>query len=332
MWLLVASNLKRYNVTFAGVEEPALIAAVMEAGLKPDKQLGKWVLAIVFGFLLKTTSCLGEARPLVLSSIKPVQLLVQAIGGSHIESRLLISPGVSPHDFAFSPSSLKSMEGADLVFWVGPEIEAHMAKIMLNKTYGGKSIALGDIVGESEGAVEHSHADHPHQDAHYWLNPKEGLRMGRSAADALVRHDPANAESYRAALAGLETSLQSLDEALRQQLAPVSDRGFIVQHDAYRHFVSRYGLNQVAAYRVTHDREPGLRHVASLRKAIANGEVVCVLLQPQFEVEAMTRLIGDYPVKTALVDPLAMEGEGGEQGYVDYLRNLGQAVADCLAP
>jgi zinc transport system substrate-binding protein len=298
------------------------------------EMIKKLALTLIFGSLLQATVCFGQDKLQVLSSIQPVQLLVQAIGGEHVESSVLTPATVSPHDFALKPSLVRRLESAGLIFWIGPEMEAYLAKIMSNKTISPKAVALGELSVGAKAENDHQllAGRHYHHGAHYWLNPLQGLRMGRQIAEALGERDPANSDSYNAALTRFEASLLALDEQMSLQLGPLSDRGFIVLHDAYGHFVEHYGLKQQGAYALTPDAKPGLRHVVSMREAIASGQVVCVFQEPQADHTVLERLVGDYPVRIGLLDPLAMDSGGGEDAYAHYLHNFGQAVADCLSP
>ena len=48
----------------------------------------------------------------VLATIKPLQLLVQEIGGDAVDVDLLISPTQSAHDFQLRPSDLQRVDDA----------------------------------------------------------------------------------------------------------------------------------------------------------------------------------------------------------------------------
>ncbi|KJY69073.1 zinc ABC transporter substrate-binding protein ZnuA [Vibrio nigripulchritudo] len=66
----------------------------------------------------------------VLSSIKPIQLITNEITEGVSTSEVLLSTNTSPHDYALKPSDVKKIRKADLVVWVGPELETFLTGVM----------------------------------------------------------------------------------------------------------------------------------------------------------------------------------------------------------
>ena len=64
-----------------------------------------------------------ESLPLVLSTIRPLHLIVLALAGDRVDAREFPGIGASPHDFVVRPSAIRLLESARVVFWIGPELE-----------------------------------------------------------------------------------------------------------------------------------------------------------------------------------------------------------------
>ncbi|MFP1495651.1 metal ABC transporter solute-binding protein, Zn/Mn family [Escherichia coli] len=45
-----------------------------------------------------------------------------------MQTEVLLPDGASEHDYSLRPSDVKRLQNADLVVWVGPEMEAFYAK------------------------------------------------------------------------------------------------------------------------------------------------------------------------------------------------------------
>lgn len=123
------------------------------------------------------------AAPKVVASIKPVQSLVAAVMDGVGEPSVIVDGAASPHTFALKPSTAKLIANADVVFWVGPELEPFLEKPL--ETLGEKAEAIelseapgvtklpvredanfephhhGDEEGEA-GHEGHDHAGHDH--------------------------------------------------------------------------------------------------------------------------------------------------------------------------
>lgn len=64
------------------------------------------------------------AAPKVVTSIRPVQALVYAVMGEVGVPGVILEPGASPHAFTLKPSQAQRLQDADIVFWIGPSLEA----------------------------------------------------------------------------------------------------------------------------------------------------------------------------------------------------------------
>ena len=130
--------------------------------------------------LLLSVSAFAQTQ--VVTSVKPVSMIVSAIGGEHIDVQQLVSNQASPHDFAMRPSDLRKLDQADLVVWVGESLETFMEKPLANlsakkdlewmalndaflREFGDKEAHNHDEHHEDHDHDEH-HEDHDHDEHH----------------------------------------------------------------------------------------------------------------------------------------------------------------------
>ncbi|MFO1424624.1 MAG: zinc ABC transporter substrate-binding protein, partial [Candidatus Competibacteraceae bacterium] len=153
---------------------------------EPRGSRGRWIL---LGWALLVAPLMGAAaQPVVVASIKPVHALVAGVMRGVGEPLLLIPGGASPHEYSLRPSDTRALSTAQVVFWIGLDLESFLVKPLANAK-SARSVALMDAPGlailplRAGGAWEaHEHdADHhgPHderppaanRDAHVWLDP-----------------------------------------------------------------------------------------------------------------------------------------------------------------
>ena len=72
----------------------------------------------------------AAAAPNVVVSIKPIQSLTAALMQNVSTPSLIVDNNDSPHTFSLRPSDAQSLQSADLVVWVGPELEAFLPKAL----------------------------------------------------------------------------------------------------------------------------------------------------------------------------------------------------------
>lgn len=117
--------------------------------------------------LLAYTAVSASAEVKVVASVKPVHSLVAAVMEGVGEPGLIIEGAGSPHNYALKPSQAQMLEQADLVFWVGHELEAFLEKPLETVGANARSVELIDahdlirLNFREGGAFEkHDHDDH----------------------------------------------------------------------------------------------------------------------------------------------------------------------------
>ncbi|KPB02689.1 zinc ABC transporter substrate-binding protein [Ahrensia marina] len=123
--------------------------------------------------LLASTTVFANAEVNVVASIKPVHSLVAAVMEGVGEPGLIVEGAGSPHTFALKPSQAKMLEAADVVFWVGHDLEAFLEKPLETVGANATSVELIDSHGlvklgfREGGAFEaHSHGEEDGHDDH----------------------------------------------------------------------------------------------------------------------------------------------------------------------
>jgi zinc transport system substrate-binding protein len=76
-----------------------------------------WLFNLIF------ISFAGYAAPQVVVSIKPIHSLAAGVMQGVASPILLLEPPNSPHYFQLRPSHAKLLQEADLMIWVGPDLE-----------------------------------------------------------------------------------------------------------------------------------------------------------------------------------------------------------------
>ncbi len=270
----------------------------------------------------------------VVTSIKPLQLVAEAIVADLGQVEALIPPGASPHHYALKPSDIRRLHKADLVVWIGPDLEQFLSKPLARANTTKIQLLAESEAGHEEHEEaghedEHDHHDHGGNDPHLWMNPTEMLHAAELIMRELSKQFPQHAAALAANYQAFSTALITQDQATRVALADVKEQGFVVFHDAFSLFVERYGLNQRAYVTVDPAQAPGAKKVAKIHALLTEENVSCVFVEPQFEAAVVRRIVADLPVKLGRLDPLAVD-ISSEAGYVGYMASLVESFQQCL--
>lgn len=279
----------------------------------------------------------------VLTTIKPLGFIVAAITDGVSEPRVLLPTGASPHDFALRPSDIRSINEADLVVWVGPELEGFMAKplaqhphvLTLTKVPG---MPLFDY-GKQEGHEEHAdeahdhdgHEGHHHEgvDPHIWLGPDQALVIAKALSEALSAQDPANAERYRANLLTLKAKVEAKERLIAEQMKAVNQKGYFVFHEAYGYWERHYGMSSKGHFTVSPERRPGARTLVEIRKALEEKQASCIYAEPQFSPAVIESVARNTGARVLLLDEVGEQVPLGPDGYPQFMQQLADAFAEC---
>lgn len=291
-------------------------------------------MLILAAALSAAVPALAEA-PRVVVTIKPVHALVAAVMAGLGRPGLLIEGAASPHGYALRPSDARALSAAQLVIWVGPELERFLERPLASLAAGARVVTLIEAPGlellasGGEQAGENGHQAGRH-DPHIWLDPNNAAAIAAAAAAALSGLDPANRAAYEANRAALTARIVALDGELRARLAPLSRVPFLVAHDGYRYFTRHFGLNGVAALAPLPGRPPGARRLAELGRLIERLGVPCLLGEPQFEPAVAKTLIRDRGLRTATLDALGAALAAGPEAWFELMRANSRALIACL--
>ena len=300
----------------------------------------------LFSILLALSTSLlvinpAQAEVNVLTSIKPLQLIAAAVQDGVGHPEVLLPPNASPHNYALRPSDVRRVQSADLLYWIGPDMEGFMPRVIKTRTLPSVSIQTlpalklrhfaEDSQSHEEDGAEHDHDHRPGTlDAHLWLDPANARVIAAKMAADLSQKDPANAARYQANLAAFNQRLDALDVRLKARLAGISDKPFFVFHEGYDYFESAYGLKHAGVFSVASEVQPGAQHVATMRKRLQEVGKTCVFSDPPLRPRLADTLTAGLPVKLAELDALGGYTPATAQGYEQLLEKLGNDLAGCL--
>ncbi|WP_421844541.1 zinc ABC transporter substrate-binding protein [Marinobacter algicola] len=308
------------------------------------------VIALGAATLLASASTLAGAQ--VVTSLKPIELLVKAIAADDAEITTLVQPGASPHNYSMKPSQRRALEAADAIFWVGPEMETFLSRLLGGNEFRDRTYSLmhGENVPETQLGSDHGdhkhghhnhheesgeHDDHRHdhgsgEDPHIWLDPALAVEMGRDIHRVLATLEGADIHVLDDNLARFEQAMAKAEAAIDQRLTPVRDIDLFTYHNAFTRFVGHYNLNLEGILTLNPELSPGAGHIAEVQEKLRNANQPCLLTEPQFNRQWWRSITEGLDITFSTWDPLATNIETNQNGYVAFQQSLADAVLKCL--
>jgi len=310
----------------------------------------------------------ANAEIKVVTSIKPIHSLASYLMDGVAKPDLIVDGYASPHGFALKPSHAKMIQNADIIFWVGEDIESFLKKPLKSIAKKADKIELMEIKGltklkfrernifeshddhghkeddhDDHAKKEDDHDDHGHDDEHKEDGHDD---HGHGEYDPHIWLDPMNAKVILSEMAehliendqkneakykaNLKKAHKDIDKLTKKVKSELNkDFKSIVFHDAYQYFEKRFGINILGAFTVNTDVMPGAEQLAEIREIIEHDKVSCVFSEPQFNPDIIKAVAKDTNVATGVIDPLGATLNPGKDLYFDLIGNMSKSFKGC---
>ena len=295
----------------------------------------------------------------VVTSIKPIHSLAAYVMDGVGKPNVIVDGYNSPHGFSLKPSHAKMIENADLIIWVGEDLEAFLEKPLDSIAKKATKVELMDLKGikklkfreknifeghddhghkkdkhDDHGHKKDKHDDHGHEghahgehDPHIWLDPMNAKVIIKEITNQLVKLDSANSEKYKANSKEAIADIDALTKSIKKDLNKNSR--VVVFHDAYQYFENRFGIKVLGALTVNTDVLPGAEQLAEIREVIEHEKVNCIFSEPQFNPSIIKTIAKDTNIKTGVLDPLGSTLNKGKGMYSELLNNMSSSFKGC---
>ncbi len=298
----------------------------------------KTVLAALL--FMGLSSIANAATPKVVVTIKPLHSIVSAVMGDLGQPILLLKGAETPHSYSMKPSDAKAINQADLIVWIGENLETFLRKplLSLSKETAVLTLIRNDRIYTMEARREdgHVHGDDGHDhggtvDPHLWLDPRNMSELARAAGKVLGELDPDNAEIYAKNAQDLMFKTEKVRKKLEFGLYSERGRPFFVFHDAYQYLEQGFGLNIAGFLTVDPNRMPSAKRLHEVKKQITDKHVICIMGEPQFESKLLTTLAEDLDINVGQLDAIGHDLTPGPEMYIQLMERNLEALKKCLA-
>ena len=293
----------------------------------------------------------AQAEIKVVASIKPIHSLVSYVMDGVGTPSVLVDGSSSPHTFQLKPSHAMMLQDADIVFWIGEDLESFLETPLSSIAINAAKITLMELDdiellkfrekhifdkhddheehAEEQAEHEDHHDEHNHGefDIHFWLDPEIAKVMVKSITRELSDIDVANKSIYKANALKAIGELDELIEATKLKIN--KDASYVVFHDAYQYFEQRFGIEVLGALSVNPEILPGAKQLTEIREVIEHENVKCIFSEPQFNPSIAKTIAADMDVKAAVLDPLGAELEPGKDLYFDLIGDMASSFESC---
>lgn len=279
-----------------------------------------------------------SAKPLfVVTTIPEFAWLAEEVGGDQVETKSFLKGNEDPHYIDAVPQYILDASRADLLCFVGLELEVGWLPRVIeasgNRKIQGAQDEVCDlsreveIMGEIESPVDRSHGHiHASGNPHYWLSARQLARVSFGLARHLSRLRPEYSSEFQERAKELAKRLENLASQERETFKNFKDVKLIQYHAEFDYLLKEWGLQTVA---YTIEEKPGVkpsaRALSEVAQAARRDQVALALashISPQ-------RLLNRFS-ELSSVSVLAVPTMSYEKSFWEFYEGLSQKIRTTL--
>lgn len=258
--------------------------------------------------------------------------MARNVAGDAAVVESILKPGAEVHGYQPTPGDVVRVQDADLLLYNGLNLETWFDKFF-------KRLKTVPAVVLSQGVQPLPIAEGPYQgqpNPHAWMSPSAALIYVDNIRDALARHDPANAATYRRNAAAYKARIEATAAPIRQALAavPPAQRWLVSSEGAFSYLARDFGLKELYLWPINADQQGTPQQVRRVIDAVRQHRIPAVFSESTISpapAQQVARESGARYGGVLYVDSLSA-ADGPVPTYLDLLRATSQTIVKGLSP
>lgn len=292
----------------------------------------RWLLAVLglagASLLIHGPAQAQSPKPFrVVTTFTVIQDIAQNVAGDKAVVESITKPGAEIHDYQPTPHDIVRAQEASLVLWNGLNLERWFERFFESvKEVPGVTVTDGvEPMGISEGP--YTGKPNPHA----WMSPRNALIYVENIRKALVKYDPANAESYNRNAESYAAKIKALDGPLRQRLAtiPEDQRWLVTSEGAFSYLARDYGMKEAYLWPINADEQGTPKQVRKVIDLVRKNKIPVVFSESTISDRAAKQVARESGARyggVLYVDSLSAAG-GPVPTYLDLLKVTVETIA-----
>jgi len=263
----------------------------------------------------------------VVVSIKPIHSLVAGLMQGIEPPSLLIGEGRNPYDYELSEPQRRLLEQADLLIWVGPELEASLQQPIAELP---DRVEVVELLAAPDLKILPSRRDDARRNPYFWLDNRNALLLLDDLTRLLERLDPLRSHVYARNREQLLQRLARLDREFEYGYRGLNAGVAAAYYDTQYYFEQAYALTVLD--RVLESPRDPLDAAALLRvrQRLQDGEAACLLTERGLPAPHLALLTDAGRVDVVELDSLGSRFPAGPDLYFELMRHNNAAIRRCL--
>lgn len=292
----------------------------------PKRKITMMLLSALLTILMATSSYAAEKFK-VVTTFTVIADMVKNVAGDTAEVTSITKPGAEIHEYQPTPGDIKRAQGAQLIMANGLNLERWFERFYQHLDGVPEVIVSAGVKPIGIGEGPYNGKPNPHA----WMSPDNALIYVDNIRDALVKYDPANAETYRQNAAAYKQKITAALDPLRQQIAdiPEDKRWMVTSEGAFSYLARDLGMKELYLWPVNADQQGTPQQVRKVIDQVKKNAIPAVFSESTVSdkpARQVARETGAHYGGVLYVDSLS-NAQGPVPTYLDLLRVTTETLA-----
>lgn len=265
----------------------------------------------------------------VITTFTIIADMAKNVAGDAAEVSSITKPGAEIHEYQPTPGDIKRAQEAQLILANGMNLELWFQRFYQHLNGVPEVIVSSGVtpVGITEGPYEGK------PNPHAWMSPDNALIYVDNIRDALIKYDPANAQTYQRNADTYKAKITQTLAPLRKQIAelPENQRWMVTSEGAFSYLARDLGLKELYLWPINADQQGTPQQVRKVVDMVKKNHIPAVFSESTISdkpARQVARETGAHYGGVLYVDSLSTEnGPVWAHGYVAYSQKEGSS--DC---
>ncbi len=273
----------------------------------------------------------GSEKFKVITTFTVIADIAQNVAGDAAIVESITKPDAEIHNYQATPGDIRRAQGADLILYNGLNLELWFDKFFSNLRQLPKSIVTEGI--EPIGIAQGPYSGKPNP--HAWMSAPNALIYIRNIRDALVYHDPGNADVYKR---NAERYSSRILLAVKPFKAIINDlpenrRWLVTSEGAFSYLARDYKLKELYLWPMNADGQGTPQQVRSVIDQINKHKITAIFSESTVSAKPAQQVARETEADYAgvlYVDSLSSK-DGKVPTYIDLLKETLSTIAKGLS-
>lgn len=269
---------------------------------------------------LMTTSSYAAEKFKVVTTFTVIADMAKNVAGDAAEVTSITKPGAEIHEYQPTPGDIKRAQGAQLIMANGLNLELWFQRFYQHLDGVPEVVVSAGIKPMGIGEGPYNGKPNPHA----WMSPDNALIYVDNIRDALVKYDPAHADTYRQNAAAYKQKITAALDPLRQQIAdiPEDKRWMVTSEGAFSYLARDLGMKELYLWPINADQQGTPQQVRKVIDQVKKNAIPVVFSESTVSdkpARQVARETGAHYGGVLYVDSLS-NAQGPVPTYLDLLR------------